>query len=348
MRAAAIIFLQLLLVRTAVVAIPVHESDSTRYTGFVVALAWPKAWAKEAGDGYDHLMRGLGFNDGGFYRVGHAALILVNAADSSCHYFDFGRYHTPVGFGRVRDAETDHELTIATKAVFDGKHLTNLDAILCEVQYNGSTHASGPMYASYVRIDYEKAFDSAKALQEKGAIPYGPFEKGGLNCSRFVRQIILAGEPNWAHALRLEVVPMITPTTLYPVSALYHWTKVPGCLDKEAEERKERLSALPDSLFKSVIPEPDRPLHIPIEAQWLAGESSGSWFHLQKQENGFLLVRYAQNGQQECMLEMQQTDGMPWDGSPSFVIAYPSHCAEVNLTIDGEKVRLRSLSPQQK
>lgn len=346
MRVIIAIVIQILSLRTGVSAFPINDGDTSRYTGFVVALAWPKAWAKEAGDGYDRLMRGLGFNDGGFYRVGHAALVLVDASDGSCHYFDFGRYHTPVGMGRVRDAYTDHELTIATKAVIDGKHLVNLDAILCEVQSNPSTHASGPMYASYVRIDFEKAVMAAKALQEKEAIPYGPFEKGGLNCSRFVRQIILAGEPNWAHALRLEVVPMLTPTTLYPVSALYHWTKVPGCLDETAEAQKEQLSFLPDSVFRGVLPEPPRPPNVPADAQWLAGESSGSWFKIEFLTDHIAMTRYSTDGQQECCSEMIQTDGKPWLGSFPFVVSITSHCAKVTLHVHDDILVFKASSHQ--
>ncbi|MFM1875784.1 MAG: hypothetical protein RL266_1521 [Bacteroidota bacterium] len=144
MRFISVVILSFVLLTSRVVAVSSSDADSTRYSGYAIALAWPKAWAKEAGDGYDRLMRGLGFNDGGFYRVGHAALILVDVSDGSCHYLDFGRYHTPVGMGRVRDEETDHELMIATKAEFEGKRILNLDAILCEIQSNASTHASGP------------------------------------------------------------------------------------------------------------------------------------------------------------------------------------------------------------
>ncbi|MCF8459121.1 MAG: hypothetical protein K9G46_00210 [Flavobacteriales bacterium] len=342
MRTVTILLLQLLFFGKVVLATPVAEPDSAKYfSGYIIALAWPKAWAKEAGDGYDRLMRGLGFNDGGFYRVGHAALVLVNGADSSCHYFDFGRYHSPFGTGRVRDAKSDHELVIGTKSIPNGKRISNLNEILCEVQSNSSTHASGPLYASYVRIDFAKAYEVAKQLQHQGVIPYGPFEKPGLNCSRFVREVILAGDPNWAHVLRLEVVPMVTPSVLYPVSALYHWTKVPGCLDEAAELLKEQLSALPDSLFRSVLPAPDCPLHVPTEAQWLAGEGAGSWYNLIQQGEDFLLTRYTRTGEQQCAVVMQQTAGEDWDSSQPFTITYPSHCAEVNLLVDNKKVTLR-------
>ena len=44
------------------------------------------------------------------YRVGHSAIILINNELESINYFDFGRYHTPNGFGRVRDEVTDPDL----------------------------------------------------------------------------------------------------------------------------------------------------------------------------------------------------------------------------------------------
>lgn len=321
--------------------------DTSHYTGFAVALAWPKVWAKEAGDGYDKLMRGLGFNDGGFYRVGHAALILINAADSSCHYLDFGRYHAPVGYGRVRSAKTDHQLAIGTKASFEAGRLNNLNEILCEVQSNKATHAFGPLYASYVRVNFNSAFAEAESMQNSGVIPYGPFEKEGSNCSRFVRQIILAGEPNWAHALRLEVVPMITPTTLYPVSALYHWTKVPGCIDLAEENSRRNLSALPDSIFKNVLPEPNRPEVVPAAAQWLSGEVVGSWFMLEKKQNEYLLKRYASNGDLECQTLMRSEDGSVPILEDHLIVTYPSNCASVVLvTSNGDQLKLVATTPQ--
>lgn len=332
-----------LVARSLALATSCAASDTSRYSGFVIALAWPKAWAKQAGDGYDKLMTGLGFNDGGFYRVGHAALVLVSMKDSSCHYYDFGRYHTPVGYGLVRDEETDNDLRIQTKAHIDGRRIGNLDDFLCEIESNESTHASGPMYASYVRVNFDKAHEAAKQIQSRDFIPYGPFEDEGLNCSRFVREIILAGEPNWAHALHLEVVPTITPTTLYPVSALYHWVKLPACLNEEAEQLKEKLSSLPDSLFQKTLPEPAKPNSVPINAQWLAGESSGSWFGISKEPHGYLVSRSSMSGQVECEALMNTSEGSGWLLENEFSLIYPSHCAEITIRFYGETVSLKPI-----
>lgn len=316
-------------------------ADSSRFDGFVIALAWPKALAKETNDWYDNLMRGIGFNDGGYYRVGHAALVLVNAKDSSCHFFDFGRYHTPVGMGRVRDEQSDVDLTMTTRAQISGKRIQNFDEILCELSSNPATHASGTMYASYVRIHFQKAYHAAKSFQETGYVPYGPFEENGTNCSRFVRTIILAGDPNWAHALRLEVVPMITPTTLYPVASLYHWTKVPGCLDELTERRVIELKELPDTLFRGTLPAPEPPANLPRDCQWLAGESAGSWFHISLNGNEFLITRYAPTGIQECSGYFLLPSDSDFDYTLPFTIDYPSHCSIITLRQEERSIALR-------
>jgi hypothetical protein len=315
--------------------------DSSRFNGFAIALAWPSALAKQTNDWYDGMMRGLGVNDDGYYRVGHAALVLVNAQDSTCYYFDFGRYHTPVGKGRVRDAETDEDLRISTRAKIEGRNILNFDEILCEVSTNSSTHASGTMYSSYARIDFRKAYKAAKDVQEFGPIPYGPFEKNGFNCSRFVRSIIMAGNPNWAHALRLEVVPMITPTTLFPVAALYHWTKVPGCLNSESEILKEKMSVLHDSIFNGTLPQPILPPGLPDKCQWLAGESSGSWFHVSKMGDDFLIKRFSPSGNQECAGIFAEVENHALNLEEPFTISYISHCDRVVILQDTNTFTLK-------
>ena len=65
---------------------------------FIIILAWPEGMCVAAGAWYDPF-----FATDGKYRVGHSAIILINSESKKLHYFDFGRYHTPQGFGRVRD-----------------------------------------------------------------------------------------------------------------------------------------------------------------------------------------------------------------------------------------------------
>jgi len=103
-------------------------SSSNKYTGFAIALAWPQTWCKQPNSWYDSLLLRLGISVNHYYRAGHAALVLVEKSTGDCHYFDFGRYHAPFEYGRVRSATTDHDLDLPKKAQLttDGKSIKNL------------------------------------------------------------------------------------------------------------------------------------------------------------------------------------------------------------------------------
>lgn len=192
------------------------------YNGFAIALAWPETRCKRAGAWYDYPMHYLGISQQGYYRVGHAAVVLVDSTTKKCHYFDFGRYHTPHGYGRVRSAKTDHDLTIETKAIFstDGKGISNLNEILHELHQNKSTHGTGAIYGTTTKIDFDASIEFANTLQEKDFLPYGPFIPNGTNCSRFVKSMILAGRPALSQKIKLTLPIMISPTPMWNLKAI--------------------------------------------------------------------------------------------------------------------------------
>ncbi|MCF8454131.1 MAG: hypothetical protein K9G42_13065 [Pedobacter sp.] len=134
------------------------------HTGFAISIAWPETLCKQAGAWYDSLMDVLGFSKNNYYMVGHSAVVLVEIETGNCYYFDFGRYHAPFGQGRVRDMETDHDLQIHTQAKVSTSRneLLNFQEILLELTENKACHGSGTLYASYTRINFEKAFSFAK------------------------------------------------------------------------------------------------------------------------------------------------------------------------------------------
>lgn len=190
-------------------------------TGIIIALAWPETTCKQAGAWYDFPLKLLGINKNNSYKVGHAALVLINISSGKCHYFDFGRYHAPYQYGRVRSEITDHDLEIKTKALFDeNQNLENLNSILEELHINDSCHGYGSLHASYCKIDFMKALNKAHYLQSKSPIKYGPFIPSGTNCSRFVNTVIMAGKPNLKFMIALAVPKTVTPSPLSNVKAL--------------------------------------------------------------------------------------------------------------------------------
>ena len=66
-----------------------------------------------------------------YIKAGHAALLLIENKTGLIRYFDFGRYSTPDGYGRLRSIETDAELHIGFKAILAPEGtLQNLEQIL--------------------------------------------------------------------------------------------------------------------------------------------------------------------------------------------------------------------------
>ena len=151
---------------------------------FIITLAWPKGKIYSPGGWYDKIL-----GDTTKYRIGHTALVIVNSRTNKLHYFDFGRYHTPVGFGRVRDVETDPNLEIKTIAEIDINSIKNIEEIIHQI--NQSIGQEGPLfYKTLKNANFIKSFDFSKKKQNEGAIQFGIFSNSSLNCGRFVYSVI--------------------------------------------------------------------------------------------------------------------------------------------------------------
>tara|TARA_B110000444_G_C18795829_1_gene574809 strand:+ start:281 stop:934 length:654 start_codon:yes stop_codon:yes gene_type:complete len=175
---------------------------------FIIILAWPEGLVAAAGSWYDRI-----FAANGKYRVGHSALVLVNSRSNKLEYFDFGRYHTPVDFGRVRDVETDPDLLIKQTVIIKDNTIENIQSILLELAALKATHGEGKMFASILsNVSFEKGYQYAKLIQGKGAIVYGPLARGGTNCSRFVASTMRAANSDRYTNLRLKYPFCLSPS----------------------------------------------------------------------------------------------------------------------------------------
>lgn len=193
--------------------------------GIAIALAWPETLCKQPGSWYDVPLKWIGINENNYYKVGHAAIVLIDNKSGYCHYFDFGRYHTPYQYGRVRSALTDHDLEMKSKAkVSKSGTLENYGEILLELFGNESCHGIGKLHSSYCRINFERAYKKAVEMQTNSPIPYGPFLLKGTNCSRFVNTILLSGKPSLLYRLVLAYPKTLSPTPIGNVSALNNYT----------------------------------------------------------------------------------------------------------------------------
>jgi len=204
---------------------------------FIITLAWPEGMVKAAGAWYDNIL-----SQDGEYRVGHSAIALINSTTKKVHYFDFGRYHTPEGYGRVRDIETDQDIAVIDAEISENK-IANIDEILLYLSQMNATHGEGKMYASVLsNVDFKLAFNKAKGIQKKGMLPYGPLVRPGTNCSRFVAKVINASGPSLIKKLRLKYPFCISPSPKRNVCITnhhYYVVESNNCI----EVKKSRLEA---------------------------------------------------------------------------------------------------------
>ncbi len=304
---------------------------------FAIALAWPATYCKQAGAWYEPVTTFLGFNRNNYYKAGHAAVVLVDSKNRKCHYFDFGRYHAPFQFGRVRGAETDHEMALKTvpEISADGKRLKNLEVILAELQNNPACHGDGELHASRAPVNFEDAFSKAMHMQHKSPIAYGPFKTGGSNCSRFVNTLIRSGNPPLKHRLKLRFFVPLTPTPMNNVNALNGQTKMQSFILSEPFHPVIRL---PKTALRSTLSAPVRHKNIPENAKWLAGEGAGSWFVLNFRGAFLEATRYSPKGIKECSgLFISGNNEFPL-APGTYEITYPSHCKEITLLAGKKKL----------
>lgn len=299
-------------------------------TGFAIALAWPQTYCKQPGSWYDPITAWLGINRNNYYKAGHAALVLIDKQSNKCHYFDFGRYHSPFQHGRVRSAETDHDLKMTSKAVIssDNRKITNLQKILSELQQNKACHGEGTLHASYCQVDFQAAYSKVQLMHAASSIPYGPFRFKGSNCSRFVNTAILAGKPHWKYRFHLKYLVPLTPTPMNNVNSLDHSISYPALLNGTPFSPTKKIDK---KILQSTLQAPGSEFRPHKDAQWLSGEGAGSWFVFEPLNPHLKVTRYSPDGTVECSGLYRNQDAQGIVPDHSFRITYPSNCKVVSL-----------------
>lgn len=303
-------------------------------TGIAVALAWPETYCKQAGGWYDGLLHSLGFNKGHYYQAGHAALLLIKKWEEEIHYFDFGRYHAPKGFGRVRSKKTDPELALPVKAAWSKTgELTNLPEILNALNSNPAYHGDGVLHASLSNVDFALAMAKALEIQNLSPVKYGPFTYGGSNCSRFVNTVLLHANPGLLKWVRLYFPWTLTPSPMSNVRSF-------GQIHKNGEKNTKGIPVCLNP--KITLPQPERPSAIPPHAKWLSGEGAGSWFTVDEYFGRFLIHRFSSSGHLEFGGVYQLVDEeAKLDIEQSFEVVHLSHFQKVRILQNGNVIKLQ-------
>ena len=318
-----------------------------RYNGKIIVLAFPDTFVKLSDELMCKILPLVGLGTRTHIKAGHAALVLIENATGKAQYFDFGRYITPPGKGRVRGANTDVELEVPFRAdISDEGMLSNLDQFLIWLDaHPDKTHSSGRLVASLCEsINYEKANEYILRLQELGSIPYKAFGKEGSNCARFVTETILASTRENHIIKRLKHNKKFTPSTV-------------GNVEKSASDsvfevyqgaiKLYNSSALRENLtnyFDKGVPKLETAnstqVKLPEGAQLLSGTGSSAWFHLEKDSKSESAVvrRYTAMG----VLDFEGMTLLPKGFEPlkAYQFVYDSNCEYCTIQQDGSQFRL--------
>jgi hypothetical protein len=281
-------------------------------------------------------MRFLGINKDYYYQAGHAAVLLIEKTSGKCLYFDFGRYHSPFNYGRIRSAETDHELEVKAIPTFseDLNYINNISEILVELQSNKSCHGDGTLYSSQFQIDFNSSLSKTKELQSKEFLPYGPFVKGGSNCSRFVSAVIKAGKPKIKQLFPLMFLIPFTPTPLTNVRAgkkrlsVYKLTETAQNTSVIRPNYREWATDL--KWLNETAPMPKRHSNVHSSAQWLSGEGYGSWYEVIVDSNSIQLTEFSPFGNVESKSHFS-LNGSNFNSREPFSVTYPSNCKVLSI-----------------
>jgi len=288
----------------------------------VIPLAWPEMTAR----GQEKIwavLRKLGLVKNMNFKVGHAAMVV--ALDSQFLYYDFGRYITPMGYGRTRSAETDPKLTLHSKPKWSTEGvLTNLEELCAELEsIKQATHGDGPLYAS---INHETnpltLFQYIHSIIDSGYLRYNALVRSHSNCARFVAQAILAGwTKNSSYRKRFLFPVTLAPTPYFNVLATsengkyliwqngkgaYYTNKISHSLKELLAKGLESFTSksakiLPsDVLPGQYFPPQSRPENLVDKALFLGGIGEAAWHHLEitgKEE--VKMIRYYNSGEFE-------------------------------------------------
>lgn len=297
------------------------------------------------------------------FKVGHAALLLIESHTGTIRYYDFGRYLSPRGYGRARSALFDPRLEIATKAQITPKgDIQNIVAILVELdKKEEATHGGGrTVFSICKQISFSKCVAYAEKLVAEGPILYGALAKNNNSCSRFVAQVITEGMEVDDKRRRKILFPeciKASPTSnvvnAAPNNEVLCYER--GTIQQWKMKRKDSLlfqfGLLKDNFTKKdlrdmvsdrapgMITAPARPAEVPMHAQWIGGIGEGAWFQLEQlqDKNTFIIRKYAASGQLAYNIRtncVQSFDiGRPYTFTPNFLYHSYSILQDGNLYI---------------
>ena len=287
-------------------------------------------------------------------KAGHSALLLIKKNESEIKYFDFGRYITSYGNGRVRSFETDPEIYIPLKASFKNNTLTNLEDILLWLEkHPEKTHGEGRLIASVNdQINYDNAIKFIHNLIDKKEFPYGAFNKNGSNCARFVTDTIINSCTKKSVQLKLKSSYLLTPSPIGNILKGKTTDVVYNVKKQQIQEYKNRsiLKEHNAAFFKKFDSElnligtelPDIEIFNLTNGTWLTGIGSGAWFKVEEKIDTlkYKISRYTISGEKdfEGVFITEKSD---FNLSQNHEFTHPTNCKEMYIKQNNQEFVFR-------
>jgi hypothetical protein len=271
-----------------------------KYDDIAVVLAFPDNWAK--GERLrDRLLYKLRIIYTQYYKVGHAALLLIERRTGTVEYFDFGRYITPQKRGRVRSRDTDPKLAIPIKAEFDHSgDIRNLLEIMTYLEsISDATHGSGRTFFSERRhIDFRLAKKYINRLISKGSILYISIGPVGMNCASFVLRTLLKSAKASLSLWKLYFPETLSPSPIGNVvnssSKGQIWKMYKGEFEKQHWNRfkvrrfifnnlmlsRNKEQILKEKVNEMGVVQKRVPKALTEKAQFVYGLGESAWMHI--------------------------------------------------------------------
>ncbi len=326
--------------------------------GAVVILSYPDTFVRPAYTEFSSKvwpLFGVGSKDA--VQAGHAALLLVKKDTGVINYYDFGRYITTFGYGRVRSKNTDVELEVPIKAHYKANTILNLEEILLWLsKHPEKTHGEGRLVASvHYEISYQKALDYIEGLIQRQEIPYGAFDKKGTNCARFVTDTIIKSTLDRKIKRSLQISNMFTPSPIGNVIKGVTDNNIFSVEEGRVEHYINRsvLKEYASCFFNEYqgalntigTEQPNSEQFHPDKGTWLGGIGSGAWFVLNLAEgvNGYSLQRYNQFGEKEFEGVFTLKKGN-LDLTKAYCFKHPTNCKIAYLEQNEKQVILERIS----
>lgn len=332
------------------------------FNDIAIPISWPDKTAL-GDEKWMVFLKQIGLVKNLHFKVGHAAVLLIERNSGRILYFDFGRYLSPRGYGRARSALFDPRLEIATTAQITRQgEIQNIKEILEELcKKEEATHGGGRTFFSISkRVSFAKCATYAERLVTEGPVLYGALAKDNNSCSRFVAQVLTEGmdiddkrRRKILYPESLKASPMSNVVNAASNEEIFCYDQ--GILKQWKMGRKDSLlfqfGLLKDNFTKKgsqdlgcdqtpgMIEAPSRPSNVPQHAQWIGGIGEGAWLQLEQcqEENIFVIYKYAASGKMEYEIQttcIQNFDiNRPYTFTPNFLYNSYSIIQNNNLYI---------------